>query len=74
MEFQEGVIDDYWPILGKKTLDNPNPRWAPTGYKWNYNPYKWVTYWGYFSPISGVITHPILLGNLSNEKQKPGNV
>ena len=33
-------------------------RWAPTSYKWSYNPYKWPYKWvtGVITPISEVIT------------------
>ena len=41
---------------GKENEGNPT-RWAPTSYKWGYNPYKWpcklVT--GVITPTSGVI-------------------
>ena len=37
-------------------FDSPemSARWAPTSYKWSYNPCKWIT--GVITPINGVIT------------------
>ncbi len=46
------IMDVYNPFQGSagKALASI-PRWAPTSYKWSYNPYKWPCKW-----VTGVIT------------------
>ena len=44
-----------------KVFNYEGTRWAPTSYKWSYNPYKWCYKWvtEVITPISGVITQLI---------------
>ena len=48
-----------WRFLGK----NHPTRWAPTSYKWSYNPYKWPYKWItlVITLLIGVIT-PFITG------------
>ena len=52
-----GIIQTLWV---QKRIYVSIARWAPTSYKWSYNPNKWPKIngfsWEYFTPISGVIT------------------
>ena len=49
----------YCPLFGAF----PSTRWAPTIYKWTYNPYKWPYKWvtGVITLLIGIIT-PVITG------------
>ena len=58
---EESRVDSVDGMEDRKLSIN-GARWAPTSYKWSYNPYKWPKInwfaWGYFTPKSVELFHP----------------